>query len=165
MTSRTAATGALAAGALAAGALAAAVLALAGCGSDDGTAAPASPTAAATPAPAGTHPSAAAGARTSPPAPVAGEPGVLPAGFPVPPGTRVSAVSVKGGQISATLRVSDGKTVYDFWRSKLPAAGFRIIRAQMVGGIGEIAFSGRDCAGPSQLGINDDSVTLECKPG
>ena len=150
---------------LAAGALAASVLALAGCGGDGGTAAPASPTAAATPAPAGTSPSAAAGARTSPPAPVGGEPGVLPAGFPVPPGTRVSAVSVKGGQISATLRVSDGKTVYDFWRSTLPAAGFRVIRAQLVGGIGEIAFSGRDCAGPSELGINDDSVTLECKRG
>jgi hypothetical protein len=155
MTSRTAATGVLAA----------AVLALAGCGSAGGTAAPASPTAAATPAPAGTSPSAAAGARSSPPAPVAGEPGVLPAGFPVPPGTRVGAVSVKGGQISATLRVSDGKTVYDFWRSRLPAAGFRVIRAQLVGGIGEIAFSGRDCAGPSELGINDDSVTLECKRG
>jgi hypothetical protein len=145
--------------------LAAAVLALAGCGSDGGTAVPASPTAAATPAPAGTSPSAAAGARTSPPAPVAGEPGALPAGFPVPPGTRVSAVSVKGGQLSATLRVSEGKTVYDFWRSALPAAGFRIIRAQLVGGIGEIAFTGRGCAGPSELGINDDSVTLECKPG
>jgi len=160
MTSRTAATGVLVAGVLAA-----AVLALAGCGSDGGTAAPASLTAAATPAPAGTSPSAAAGARTSPPAPVAGEPGALPAGFPVPPGTRVSAVSVMGGQLSATLRVSDGKTVYDFWRSALPAAGFRIIRAQLVGGIGEIAFSGRGCAGPSELGINDDSVTLECKRG
>jgi hypothetical protein len=160
MTSRTAATGVLAAGVLAA-----AVLALGSCGSDGGTAAPASPTAAATPAPAGTSPSAAAGARSSTPAPVAGEPGVLPAGFPVPPGTRVGAVSVKGGQISATLRVSDGKTVYEFWRSRLPAAGFRVIRAQLVGGIGEIAFSGRDCAGPSELGINDDSVTLECKRG
>ena len=160
MTSRTAATRVLAAGVLAA-----AVLALAGCGSEGGTATPASPTAAATPAPAGTSPSAADSARASPAAPVAGEPGVLPAGFPVPPGTRVSAVSVKGGQLSATLKVSDGKTVYDFWRSALPAAGFRIIRAQLVGGIGEIAFSGRDCAGPSELGINDDSVTLECKPG
>ena len=72
---------------------------------------------------------------------------------------------MKGGQLSATLKVSDGKTVYDFWRSALPAAGFRIIRAQLVGGIGEIAFSGRGRAGPSELGINDDSVTLECKRG
>ena len=158
MTSRTA---------VAAGVLAAA-LALAGCSSGSGTAAPASPTAAGTPAPpapAATTPSAAAGALTSPPAPVAGEPGVLPAGFPVPPGTRVGPVAVDGGEIKATLTVSDGKTGYDFWRSRLPAAGYRITGSQLVGGIGEISFTGRDCAGPSQLGINDDAVTLECKRG
>jgi hypothetical protein len=156
MTSRTAVA--------AAGALAAATLALAGCSSDSGTTAPAAPSAAArTPAPAATTQSQAA--LTSPPAPVAGEPGVLPAGFPVPPGSRVGTVSVAGGEIKATLTVTDGKTVYDFWRSRLPAAGYRVTGSQMVGGIGEISFSGRDCAGPSQLGINDDSVTLECKRG
>jgi hypothetical protein len=156
MTSRTA---------VAAGVLAAAVLALAGCSGDSGTAAPASPTAAATPAPAVTTPSEAAGALTSPPAPVAGEPGVLPAGFPVPPRTSVGKVSVEGGEIKATFAVTDGKTVYDFWRSRLPAAGFRITGSQMVGGIGQISFTGRDCVGPSELGINDDSVTFECKRG
>jgi hypothetical protein len=155
MTSRTAA---------AAGVLAAA-LSLAGCSSGSGTAAPAPPTAAGTPAPAATTPSAAAGALTSPPAPVAGEPGVLPAGFPEPPGGRVGPVAVEAGEIKATLTVSDGKTGYDFWRSRLPAAGYRITGSQMVGGIGEISFTGRDCAGPSQLGINDDSVTFECKRG
>lgn len=155
MTSRTAA---------ATGVLAAA-LSLAGCSSGSGTAAPAPPTAAGTPAPAATTPSAAAGALTSPPAPVAGEPGVLPAGFPVPPGSRVGPVAVEGGEIKATLTVSDGKTGYEFWRSRLPAAGYRITGSQMVGGIGEISFTGRDCAGPSQLGINDDSVTFECKRG
>ena len=157
MTSRTA---------VAAGALAAA-LALAGCGGG-GPAAPAQPTAAGTPAPAApaaTTPGAAAGALTSPPAPVAGEPGVLPAGFPVPPGTRVGPVAVDGGEITATLTVSDGKTGYEFWRSRLPAAGYRITGSQLVGGIGEISFTGRDCAGPSQLGINDDAVTFECKRG
>ena len=155
MTSRTAA---------AAGVLAAA-LSLAGCSSGSGTAAPAPPTAAGTPAPAATTPSAAAGALTSPPAPVAGEPGVLPAGFPVPPGTRVGPVAVEGSEIKATLTVSDGKTGYDFWRSRLPAAGYRITGSQLVGGIGEISFTGRDCTGPSQLGINDDSVSFECKRG
>ena len=155
MTSRTA---------VAAGALAAAMLALAGCSSDSGTTASAPPSAVArTPAPAATTQSQAA--LTSPPAPVAGEPGVLPAGFPVPPGSRVGTVSVAGGEIKARLTVTDGKTGYAFWRSRLPAAGYRITGSQMVGGIGEISFSGRDCAGPSQLGINDDSVTLECKRG
>ena len=155
MTSRTA---------VAAGGLAAA-LALAGCSSGSGTAAPAPPTVAGTPAPAASTPSAAGGALTSPPAPVAGEPGVLPAGFPVPPGSRVGPVAVEGGEIKATLTVSDGKTGYNFWRSRLPAAGYRITGSQLVGGIGEISFTGRDCAGPSQLGINDDSVTFECKRG
>ena len=155
MTSRTA---------VAAGGLAAA-LALAGCSSGSGTAAPAPPTVAGTPAPAASTPSAAGGALTSPPAPVAGEPGVLPAGFPIPHGTRVGPVAVDGGEITTTLTISDGKTGYDFWRSRLPAAGYRITGSQLVGGIGEISFTGRDCAGPSQLGINDDSVTFECKRG
>jgi hypothetical protein len=152
---------------VAAGLLAGALL-LAGCESDGGTAATASPGAAATTAAAPTAartPSRAAGALTSPPAPAAGEPGLLPAGFPVPPGTKVGPVAVEGGEISATLTVTDGKTGYVFWRSRLPAAGYRITGSQMVGGIGEISFTGRNCAGPSQLGINDDSVTLECKRG
>jgi hypothetical protein len=83
----------------------------------------------------------------------------------VPPGTNVGPVAVEGGEITATLTVTDGKTVYDFWRSRLPAAGYRVTGSQMVGGIGEISFTGRDCAGPSQLGIDDDSVTVECKRG
>ena len=74
-------------------------------------------------------------------------------------------MAVHGDGISATLTVPDGKGVYDFWRSRLPAAGYRITGSQLVGGIGEISFTGRDCAGPSQLGINDDAVTFECKRG
>jgi hypothetical protein len=102
-----------------------------------------------------------AGALTSPP----GRPESvgLPAGFPIPPGAKVGPVAVHGDGISATLTVPDGKGVYDFWRSRLPAAGYRVTGAQMVGGIGEISFTGRQCAGPSQLGINDDSVTFDCR--
>ena len=156
MTSRTA---------VAAGVLAAALL-LAGCSGDSGSTAGGPPSATvSTPVPTPAATSQSQAALTSPPAPVAGEPGLLPAGFPVPPGTKVGKVSVGGGEVTATLAVTDGKTVYDFWRSHLPAAGFRITGAQMVGGIGEISFTGRDCAGRSQLGINDDSVTLECKRG
>jgi hypothetical protein len=155
--------------AVAAGMLAAATLSLAGCGSGNGTAATAppsaAPTPAPTPAPATTPASQAAGALTSPPAPAAGEPGLLPAGFPVPPGTKVGAVAVGDGEITATLTVADGKSVYRFWRSRLPAAGYRITGSQLVGGIGEISFTGRDCTGPSQLGINNESVTFECKRG
>ncbi len=152
--------------AVATGLLAAAVLALAGCGggaaagrtAGGGTAG----TAAATPAATRTS-GRPAGAPTSPPG--APEVAVLPAGFPLPPGTRVGPVAVRGDGTSATLTVPDGKGVYDFWRSRLPAAGYTVTGAQMVGGIGEISFTGRGCTGPSQLGINDDSVTFDCRRG
>jgi hypothetical protein len=154
--------------AVAAGLLAAA-LALAGCGggsSDSAVPASSAASGAATsnPAPSGT-PSRAGGALTSPPAAGAGNAGELPAGFPLPPGSTVGPVAVEGDEITATLTVPDGKQVYDFWRSRLPAAGYRVTGAQMVGGIGEISFTGRDCTGDSQLGINDDRVTFACKRG
>jgi hypothetical protein len=144
-----------------------AALALAGCGgggSDSAAPAttPASSPAATTPT---ATPGRAGGALTSPPAAGAGSAGELPAGFPLPPGASVGPVAVTGDEITATLTVPDGKQVYDFWRSRLPAAGYRVTGAQMVGGIGEISFTGRDCTGDSQLGINDDRVTFECKRG
>ena len=145
-----------------AGLLAAAALVLAGCGSGTGDAGGTGSSSSGTTAPTAARSSGKpAGALTSPP----GRPESvgLPAGFPVPPGTKVGPVAVHGDGISATLTVPDGKGVYDFWRSRLPAAGYRVTSAQMVGGIGEISFTGRDCAGPSQLGINDDSVTFDCK--
>jgi hypothetical protein len=149
--------------AAAAGLLAVAALAVAGCAGGTSGSGPAG-TAAPAPAPTATHtPGPAAGARTSPPG--AAGAAALPAGFPLPPGTEVGPVSLRGGGISATLTVPDGKGVYDFWRSRLPAVGFRITGAQMVGGIGQISFTGRDCSGPSQLGINDESVSFDCRRG
>jgi hypothetical protein len=152
--------------AVAAGLLAAA-LGLAGCGGAASSGTPSGGTAGAgtgAAAPTATRtPGRTAGALTSPPG--VPESAVLPAGFPLPPGTEVGPVAVRGDGISATLSVPDGKGVYDFWRSRLPAAGYTVTGAQMVGGIGEISFTGRDCAGPSQLGINDDSVTFDCRRG
>jgi hypothetical protein len=131
---------------------------LAGCGGSP--AAGPAPTAAPTSAPA---PS--AGAITKPPAPGVGNAGVLPAGFPLPPGTKVGPVAVGATTISATLTVPDGKQVYDFWSRQLPTAGYRVSSKDMVGGIGQITFSGRDCAGTSQLGISDQDVTFHCARG
>ena len=157
--------------AVAAGLLAAALGGLAGCGGTGGQAgAPAGAAAGSRTASAGTGaaaptatrtPGPAAGALTSPPG--VPESAVLPAGFPLPPGTEVGPVAVRGDGISATLTVPDGKGVYDFWRSRLPAAGYTVTGAQMVGGIGVISFTGRGCAGPSQLGINNDAVTFDCR--
>ena len=93
-----------------------------------------------------------------------GNAGVIPAGFPLPPGTRVGPVAVGQGD-HATLTVANGKQVYDYWRRRLPAAGYTISGSQMVGGIGEITFSGRDCGAGSQLGISDQDVTFECARG
>jgi hypothetical protein len=161
MTARTAAPAAL---------LAVAALTLAGCGgtaSDSAAPAPAATTTAAAPtsAPAPTKSGVPGGAITSPPAAGAGNAGELPAGFPLPPGTKVGPVAVQSKALAATLTVPDGKQVYDFWRQRLPAAGYTISESQMVGGIGEITFSGRDCAAGSQLGISGQDVSFECARG
>jgi hypothetical protein len=158
-----------------AAAVVAAGLSLAGCGGTDtgaGTAAPAGPTfpsatgsAAATPTSAapstGTKPGVKGGPIAQP-----DRSGLLPAGFPVPPGTRIGPIRVTSdGGVAATMTVTEGKTAQAFWTSRLPAAGYAVSRAEMVGGIGEITFGGRSCGAGSQLGISDRDVTLECRHG
>jgi hypothetical protein len=103
------------------------------------------------------------GAITRPPSSGSGSAGLLPAGFPLPPGTTVGPVAVQGGRIAATLAVPDGKQVFDYWKQQLPTAGYAISTAEMVGGIGEISFSGNGCAAGSQLGISGPTVAFECK--
>ncbi len=102
---------------------------------------------------------------TQPPSSSSGSAGLLPAGFPLPPGTTVGPVAVQGSQIAATLTVPDGKQVFDFWKQQLPTAGYTIGKAEMVGGIGEISFTGNGCADGSQLGISGPTVAFECKQG
>lgn len=103
------------------------------------------------------------GAITRPPSSSGGSAGTLPAGFPLPPGTTVGPVTVQGGEIAATLSVPDGKQVFDFWKQSLPTAGYTVSNAEMVGGIGEISFSGNGCADGSQLGISGPTVAFQCK--
>jgi hypothetical protein len=105
------------------------------------------------------------GAITQPPSSKSGTAGLLPAGFPLPPGTTVGPVSVRGGAITATLTGPDGKQAYDYWLRTLPAAGYEVPRAEMVGGIGEITFTGNGCTDGSQLGISGPTVSFECKRG
>jgi hypothetical protein len=100
---------------------------------------------------------------TQPPSSSSGSAGLLPAGFPLPPGTRVGPVAVQGSRIAATLTVPDGKQVFDYWKQQLPTAGYTIGKAEMVGGIGEISFTGNGCADGSQLGISGPTVAFECK--
>ena len=156
--------------ALAAGLL---VAGLAGCGADVSigaaptssaptSSAPPTTTAAPTTAPATTT-GVPGGAVTQPPASDGGSAGELPAGFPLPPGATVGPVAVAGGQIAATLTIPDGKQGYDYWIRELPAAGYEIPSAQMVGGIGQISFTGNGCADGSQLGISGPSVAFVCR--
>jgi hypothetical protein len=153
-------------------ALLSAGLVLAGCGGGTDSAPAAGPTPTTTPAGTGTGTGtgpatrgAHGGAITRPPAAGAGDAAELPAGFPLPPGTKVGPVAVGAGDISATLTVPDGKQVYAYWTAQLPAAGYRVSQAEMVGGIGQITFSGRNCAAGSQLGISDQDVSFRCARG
>jgi hypothetical protein len=161
--------------ALLAGGLLAAGLAVAGCGADvsigadpsgtgtapTGSAAASSPVATTTAPPSATG--VPGGALTSPPAAGSGNAGELPAGFPLPPGTTVGPVALAGNEIAATLTIPDGKSGYDFWRVQLPTAGYPVAKAEMVGGIGEITFSGNGCWAGSQLGISGQTVAFACK--
>lgn len=155
--------------ALAAGLLAA-VLATAGCGADIDvgdpaptagvtTAAPTS-TAAPTTAPTTEAPTT---ETTTPAATTGTDPaGALPAAFPLPPGASVSRVVTEAGEISATIAVPDGKQAYAFWTVALPGAGYTVLSAEMVGGIGEIKFSGPGCPGPSQIGVSGTDIAVQC---
>lgn len=152
--------------ALAAGLLAA-VLATAGCGADIDVGDP-EPSTAATTAPATTTaaPTTAApttDTATTPAATTGADPaGALPAAFPLPPGASVSRVVTEAGEISAVVAVPDGKQAYAFWTSALPGAGYTVVSAEMVGGIGEIRFTGPGCPGSSQIGVSGGDVAVQC---
>ena len=146
------------------------VAGLAGCGADVSIGAAPTSSAPSTVAPSTVAPTTVAptttgvpgGAVTQPPASSGGSAGELPAGFPLPPGTTVGPVAVQGGQIAATLTITDGKQGYDYWIRELPAAGYEIPSAQMVGGIGQVSFTGNGCADGSQLGISGPTVAFQC---
>ncbi|HEY6746717.1 MAG TPA: hypothetical protein VI357_13485 [Mycobacteriales bacterium] len=143
------------------------VAGLAGCGADVSIgAAPTSSALSTAPsttvAPTTTGGGVSSGAITRPPSSGSGSAGVLPAGFPLPPGTTVGPVAVQGGEIAATLSVPDGKQVFDYWKQQLPAAGYTVDDAEMVGGIGQISFSGNGCAHGSRLGISGPTVAFRC---
>ena len=89
----------------------------------------------------------------------------LPPGFPVPPGATVTRSVDDGGEIAATLRVTDPAAATSFWKTALPKAGYTVVSDQSVGGFGEIRFSGHGCGGDSQLAIQGTTVALQCDRG
>lgn len=154
--------------ALAAGLLAAA-LATAGCGADidvrdpettastpapvTTTATPA-PTTAATTTPATTTPATTTGS--------SGPAGALPAAFPLPPGATVQRVITEATQISAVVTVPDGRQAYAYWNRALPAAGYTVGQAELVGGIGVIPFTGPGCPGSGEIGFSVNDISVRC---
>jgi hypothetical protein len=86
----------------------------------------------------------------------------LPGAFPLPPGTEVTRTVGAANQILASLSVPDGKQAYSFWTSSLPSAGYSVTSSNMVGGIGEITFSGPGCPSSSTLGISGTTVAVQC---
>lgn len=86
----------------------------------------------------------------------------LPPEFPVPDGAKVTMQAKQANQIAATLLVPDGAKAYDFWRAKLPNAGFRVTRAESIGGLSEIRFSGHGCVANSQIAVSDTTVAVQC---
>ena len=92
----------------------------------------------------------------------AGAAAKLPPEFPLPDGAEVTLVTRQPNQIAATMTVPDGGKALDFWRSKLPAAGYKISHTDAVNTFGEIRFSGHGCADNSQLGISNTTVAFQC---
>lgn len=68
-----------------------------------------------------------------------------------------------GGEIAATLTVSDPAPAYAFWKSELPRAGYSVSSAEFVGSAGEIRFAGHGCGGNSQIAINSTAVAVQCE--
>jgi hypothetical protein len=157
MTSRTAA---LAAVLLSAG------IALAGCGSDEPTNSPQTPTlptGALNGRPDSSAPS--GNLITNPPNGGNVNAGQIPAGFPLPPGTTLGRVATRATDITAPMNVPDGDEATSFWRKELPAAGYTIGSITVHDAIGAITFTGKDCVTGSQLGVSGQHVQFRCQRG
>ncbi len=66
----------------------------------------------------------------------------LPAGFPLPPGAVVGGVNVDGLETSGVVAVTDGRAAYDYWRTALPKAGYRVTHTDAAGDTYEIRLAG-----------------------
>lgn len=91
-----------------------------------------------------------------------GESAKLPSEFPVPDGAKVTMVAKQSDEIAATMIVADGGKALDFWRTKLPEAGFKVTHTDSIGGLGEIRFSGHGCVANSQIAVTDGTVAVQC---
>ncbi|HYY98454.1 MAG TPA: hypothetical protein VE642_07685, partial [Pyrinomonadaceae bacterium] len=145
-------------------ALAAALAGLAGCGSDQPTSGPQTPTLP-TGALNGRPDASASGGNliTNPPNGANVKGGQIPAGFPLPSGTTIGRVAARATDITAPMNVPDGDEATSFWRKQLPAAGYTIGSVTVHDAIGAITFTGNGCLEGSQLGVSGQHVQFRCQ--
>jgi hypothetical protein len=89
--------------------------------------------------------------------------GSLPAGFPLPDGTTLGRIAVRTTDITAPLEVPDGARAAAFWKTQLPAAGYKISSAAVKKAIGDIKFTGNGCKAGSDLQISGEHVAFLCR--
>jgi hypothetical protein len=139
-------------------------IALAGCGSDQTTNSPQTPTLP-TGALNGRPDAGASGGNliTNPPNGANVKRGQIPAGFPLPPGTTIGRVAVRATDITAPMNVSDGDEATSFWQQQLPVAGYTVGGITVHEAIGAIPFTGNGCLTGSQLGVSGQHVQFRCQ--
>lgn len=71
-------------------------------------------------------------------------------------------VNDAGKEIAGQVALPDPTAAYRFWQQSLPAAGFLVSHAELVGSLGEIDFTGSGCRAGSQLAIQPSSASLQC---
>jgi hypothetical protein len=88
--------------------------------------------------------------------------GSLPAGFPLPQGTTLGRIAVRATDITAPMLVPDGDQAAAFWRTQLPAAGYKVSSAKVSQAFGDIKFTGNGCTTGSDIAISGEHVAFLC---
>jgi hypothetical protein len=88
--------------------------------------------------------------------------GSLPAGFPLPQGTTLGRIAVRATDITAPMLVPDGDQAAAFWKTQLPAAGYKVSSATVSRAFGAIKFTGNGCTTGSDIAISGEHVAFLC---
>ncbi|HEV7655241.1 MAG TPA: hypothetical protein VGP36_11015 [Mycobacteriales bacterium] len=89
--------------------------------------------------------------------------GSLPPGFPLPEGTTLGRIAVRSSDITAPLEVPDGDRAAAFWKTQLPAAGYKFLGSTVSKAFGEIKFTGKGCIAGSDITVSGEHVAFLCR--
>lgn len=90
-------------------------------------------------------------------------PGSLPADFPLPSGTSVGRIAVRTSDITAPMEVPNGDQATAFWKTQLPAAGYKVVSAKVSKAFGTITFTGKGCIAGSDIQVSGEHIAFLCK--